>query len=126
MVRIRVRGTLGTVKGMLRITVNGMVRINGKCIVTCTVIITVMGTVIHSYLYPLCALVTLLRPATNKAAYRRCLHSNVYRNVRVGRLTPNRQLFLIVPSPPYHLKSTILSVLYLLLLLLLLLSCCLP
>ena len=94
----------GTVRGMviitvrmLRITVKDMVRINGKCIVRCMVIITVKGTVTHSHLYPICASVTLLRPTTNRAAYQRCLHSNVTRLVRIERLTPNRQLFLIVP-----------------------------
>ena len=116
--RLTVKGTIRgivifTVKGMLRITVNDIVRINGKCIVRCMVIITVKGTLTHSYLCLLCASVTLLRPTTNRVAYRRCLHSNVSRHFRVERLTPNRQLFLIVPSSPYHLKLAILSVIYL-------------
>ena len=33
----------------------------------CMVIITVYGTVTHSYLHPLFAAVTLLRPTTNRA-----------------------------------------------------------
>ena len=57
-----------TVKGMLRTTVRGVVRINGKCIVTFMVIITVMGIVIHFYLYSHFASVKPLRPATNRAA----------------------------------------------------------
>ena len=116
--RLKVKGTVRgmviiTVKGMVRITVKVMVRINGKCIVRCMVIITVTGTIIYFYLYLLCASVTLLRPTTNRAAYRRSLHSYVSRHVRVERLTTNRQLFLIVPSSPYHLKLAILSVIYL-------------
>ena len=82
-----------TVKGMLKITVTDMVRINGKCIVRCIVIITVNDTVTHNYLYTLCAPVTLLCSTINRAAYRRCLHSNVSRRVRVERLTSSRQLF---------------------------------
>ena len=117
MVRLTKRTVRGMmiiiVKGMFRIAVKGMVRIIGKCIIRCMVIITVKGRVTHSYLYPLCASVTLLRPTTNRAAYRRCLHPNVSRYVRVERLTPNRQLFLIVTSSPYHLKFSILSVIYL-------------
>ena len=113
--RLTVKGTVRgvviiTVKEMLIITVTDMVRINGKYIVRCMVIITVTGTVTHTYLYLLCAPVTLLFSTTNSAAYRRCLHSNVSRHVRVERLTPNCQLFLIVPSSPYHLKLAILSV----------------
>ena len=79
-----------TVKGMLRITCTDMMRMKGKCIVRCMVIITVKFTVNHSYLYPLCASVTLLPSITNRAACRRCLHSKVCRHVRVDRLTPNR------------------------------------
>ena len=99
--RLTVKGTIRgmliiTVKGMLRITVKDMVRIKGKCIVRCMMIITGKGTVTHSYLYLLCASVTLLRPTTDRAAYRSCLYSNVSRHVRVERLTPNCQLFLIV------------------------------
>ena len=60
--------------------------------------ITVKFTVTYSYLYPLYASVMLLPSTTNRAAYRRCLHSNVSRHVRVERLTPNSQSFLIVPS----------------------------
>ena len=40
----------GTARGMLRITVTDMMRINGKCIVRCMLIITLKGTVTHSYL----------------------------------------------------------------------------
>ena len=76
-----------TVKEMLRITFKDMVRINGKCIVRCMGIITFKSTVTHSYLYPLFALVTTLHPTTNRAGYRRCLHSNVSQHVRVERLT---------------------------------------
>ena len=69
--RLTIKGTIRcmviiTVKEILSITVKSIVRINGKCIVRCMVIITVKGTVTHSYLYPLCALVTLLRPTTNR------------------------------------------------------------
>ena len=106
-----------TVRATMRITVEGMLRITENCMViiteNCMVIITVKGTATHSYLYPLCAPVTLLRPTNNRAVYRRCLHSNVSRHVRVERLTSNRQLFLIVPSSPHHLKLAILSVIYL-------------
>ena len=72
--RLTVKGTArGMViiifKGMLRITVKGMVGINGKCTVKCVVIITVKGTVTHPYLYPLFTPVTLLRPTTNRDVY---------------------------------------------------------
>ena len=99
-----------TVKGMLRITVTDMVKINGKCIVRCMMIIAVKGTVTHIYLYPLFASVTLLCSTTNRADCRRSLHSNLPRHVRVERLIPNRHLFLIMPSSPYHLKLAVLSV----------------
>ena len=99
-----------TVKGMLRITIMDMVRINGKCIVRCMMIITVKGTVTHTYLYPLCASVTSFCSTTNRADYRRSLHSKLPRHIRVERLTPNRHLFLIMRSSPYHLKLAVLSV----------------
>ena len=113
--RLTIKGTVRgmviiTVKGILRITVTDMRRINGKCIVRFMVIITVNCTVTNTYLYPLCAPVTLLCSTTNRAAFRRCLHSNVYRYVRVQRLTPNRQLFFIMPSSPYQLELAVLSV----------------
>ena len=74
-----VKGVMRTIRGMVMITVKGMLRMYGKYIIRCTVIITVNGTVTYSYLYPLCASVTLLRHTTNRAAYRSCLHFNVSR-----------------------------------------------